>query len=187
MDCRGCHASGSGPAAEPAAGWVNDPVPARDYRLNILRLHDERRQDGAAYAALLGSVGYDASGLFATATSGHSVLCATCHSSNALPGATQHDVGPLTHAIHSVHATVIDPASGLALDASTNRSACYRCHPGATTRCLRGAMGNAVAPDGTLAMQCQSCHGSMAAVGERRAARAGSTSRPARTATPARP
>ena len=40
MDCRACHASGSGAAAQPAAGWVNDrdsaprlpaqhPAPAR--------------------------------------------------------------------------------------------------------------------------------------------------------------
>ena len=43
MDCRACHASGSGAAARPAAGWVNDPDAQRDYRLNILRLHDDRQ------------------------------------------------------------------------------------------------------------------------------------------------
>jgi hypothetical protein len=51
------------------------------------------------------------------------------------------------------------------LDDSNNRSACYRCHPGSDTRCLRGAMGNAVASTGDLAMQCQNCHGSMSTVG----------------------
>ena len=36
MSCFSCHASGSGTAAQPAAGWVNDPDPQRDMRLNIL-------------------------------------------------------------------------------------------------------------------------------------------------------
>ncbi|MCB1128436.1 MAG: cadherin-like domain-containing protein, partial [Verrucomicrobiae bacterium] len=45
------------------------------------------------------------------------------------------------------------------------RASCYRCHPGQETRCLRGAMGSAVVADGTMAMQCQSCHGSMLDVG----------------------
>ena len=165
MDCRGCHGSDSSDAARPAAGWVHDPDPSVDFRLNVLRLHDERRADLGAYAASLAAAGYDAAGLFATATGGTSVLCARCHTSNALPGTTVQDSGALTHVIHAAHATVVDPKSGLALGAETNRSACYTCHPGAETRCLRGAMGSAVAADGSLAMQCQSCHGSMAAVG----------------------
>ena len=74
--------------------------------------------------------------------------------------------------MHSVHATVIDPATGLALDDATNRvGLLHAAIPAPTTRCLRGAMGSAVAPDGTLAMQCQSCHGAMAAVGARDAHR----------------
>jgi hypothetical protein len=67
--------------------------------------------------------------------------------------------------MHALHAGVLDPTTNLTLDSSANRSACYRCHPGSTTRCLRGAMGAAVASDGTMEMQCQSCHGSMNAVG----------------------
>lgn len=74
-------------------------------------------------------------------------------------------IKPLTADVHAKHASVIDPTNGLALDASDNRSACYRCHPGALTKCLRGVMGAAVAADGSLAIQCQSCHGSMSAVG----------------------
>ena len=53
----------------------------------------------------------------------------------------------------------------MTLGASANRAACYRCHPGSETRCLRGAMGAAVAATGEQAMQCQSCHGSMQDVG----------------------
>ena len=41
MDCRACHASGSLAAAQPPSGWVRDPNPERDYRLNILLRHDE--------------------------------------------------------------------------------------------------------------------------------------------------
>ena len=40
---RSCHASGSGRPRAPAAGWVYDPDPQRDFRLNILRLHDDRQ------------------------------------------------------------------------------------------------------------------------------------------------
>ncbi len=165
MDCKTCHASTAGPAARPAAGWVNDPDPQRDMRLNILRLHDERQAGDPVFTAALASVGYDAAGLSATVTtSGKSILCASCHLSEALPGSGRPGILPLTQAIHGRHAAVVDPLTQRTLDATDNRSACYRCHPGSETKCLRGAMGAAVAPDGTLAMQCQSCHGTMTTV-----------------------
>ncbi|PIX02588.1 MAG: hypothetical protein COZ79_00860, partial [Hydrogenophilales bacterium CG_4_8_14_3_um_filter_62_83] len=80
-------------------------------------------------------------------------------------------VKSLTAALHSRHASVTDPVSGLALDSSSNRDACYLCHPGSKTKCLRGVMGNALAADGSMAIQCQSCHGGMSNVGK--AGRAG--------------
>ena len=43
MDCRLCHASGTQDAAKPAAGWVWSGIQERDFRLNILRLHDEHQ------------------------------------------------------------------------------------------------------------------------------------------------
>jgi PKD repeat protein len=165
MDCRACHASGSGAAARPSAGWVYDANAQRDYRLNILRLHDDRQLGTAAYGSALQAAGYAAAGLAATQAGGMPILCAKCHASEALPGTGVTGVHPLTAAIHTRHATVVDPTNGLALDATANRSACYRCHPGSETKCLRGAMGNAVAADGSLAIQCQNCHGSMGAVG----------------------
>ncbi len=166
MDCRACHASGSGAAAKPAAGWVNDPNSKHDFRYNILRLHDEKHAGSALYTAALATMGYSPSGLFATAQGGTTILCAHCHSSEALPGSGLAEISPLTRAMHAKHANVLSPANGLALNASTNRSACYQCHPGSTTQCLRGAMGGAVdAKTGQLAMQCQSCHGSMTQVG----------------------
>jgi hypothetical protein len=149
MSCISCHASGSPAAAKPAAGWVNDPIIERDWKRNILRLHDERT----------------ATGLLASADGGSPILCASCHASNALPGTGKAGIEPLTRAIHSRHAGVADPVSGLALDDVTNRSACYQCHPGAVTKCLRDPMGLALDSAGKNAMSCQSCHGDMSAVG----------------------
>jgi len=164
MDCRACHGSNSGySAAMPSAGWENDADPEKDFKWNILRLHDEKiptavsAHQSALQAA--GYSGYDSAGLYTTAKNGNPVLCATCHASNALPGTGVAGVKPLTEALHSLHAEVLDPTNNQTLNSSTNRDACYRCHPGATTKCLRGAMGK------VSTIQCQSCHGSMSAVG----------------------
>ncbi len=168
MDCRLCHASGSGAAALPPAGWVWDPNPTRDYRLNILRLHDAVRfqKMPAQYRVILAASGFTTNGLYASVVkNGQPVFCASCHLSEAVPGTGYPGVPPLTTAVHGLHATVTDPISHLTLDSSSNRSSCYRCHPGSDTRCLRGVMGTAVAANGDLAMQCQSCHGSMSTVG----------------------
>ena len=166
MDCRACHASGSGDAAKPTSGWVNVSNPQLDYRLNILLLHDEQQGTDAVFQAALATNQFNAAGLYATATvNSNPVLCASCHLSEALPGSGLAGIEPLTEAVHGLHANVTDPTNGLTLDASSNSSACYRCHPGSVTRWLRGAMGNAVAADGSMLMQCQSCHGSMSDVG----------------------
>ncbi|HQR68439.1 MAG TPA: Ig-like domain-containing protein, partial [Thermoanaerobaculia bacterium] len=165
MDCTACHASGGGNAARPSSGWVFDADPQRDVRRNILRLHDDRNLGNPDYLKALTAAGYNGAGLAQTVeVNGRPVLCAACHASEALGTPGQPGAVPLTRAMHGRHAGVLDPTNGLALDASANRSACYRCHPGSETKCLRGAMGAAVAADGSLAMQCQSCHGSMSAV-----------------------
>lgn len=164
MDCSSCHASGTSPGAQPVGSWVNHPDPQRDMRLNILRLHDDREAWRPDYQAILMDAGYSDAGLYATAVQGKAILCARCHASEALPGSGREDVKPLTQAVHGRMAFVLDPVTNLPLESSENRSACYRCHPGAVTRCLRGAMGNSVAADGTRAIQCQNCHGGMLAV-----------------------
>jgi hypothetical protein len=168
MDCRVCHASGSGPAALPPAGWVWDPNPTRDYRLNILRFHDaiRFRDMPAQYPVILAAKGFTTNGLYASVVkNGRPVFCAACHLSEAVPDTGYPGVPPLTEAVHGLHASVTDPTTQLTLESSSNRSACYRCHPGSETRCLRGVMGTSVATNGTLSMQCQSCHGSMSVVG----------------------
>jgi hypothetical protein len=173
MTCKGCHSTTTSTnaaeiAARPAAGWINDPDPEKDWKKNILRLHDEKKfadtVNQPLYVKALAQVGYSASGLLATATAGKPVLCAACHSSNALQTSGVAGVRALTHALHSQHATVKDPATQAALGDATNRSSCYTCHPGSVTQCLRGAMS-------TQSMSCQSCHGTMAQVGN--TARAG--------------
>jgi len=169
MDCKKCHSSTSGyDDAKPSSGWVNLSDPEKDYKYNILRLHDQKHPTAVVeHSASLSAKGwnYKSEGLEATANSGTPILCASCHKSNALPGTGVDDIKPLTQALHSKHAGVTDPDTGLTLNNSTNRNACYTCHPGATTQCLRGAMGNAKNADGTSKMQCQSCHGVMSAVG----------------------
>jgi PKD repeat protein len=168
MDCRICHASGTHQAAKPSAGWIWSELPERDYRLNILKLHDERQFSlhSGLYAAALADRGMNPQGLYRRVTvEAKAVLCAACHASEALGTGSYSNIPPLTASVHSKHAAVLDPVLNITLDSSANRSACYRCHPGSTTRCLRGAMGGAVAADGTLAMQCQSCHGNLSQVG----------------------
>ena len=167
MDCRSCHASNARrDDARPFDGWVNDPNAERDFRLNILKSHDEVLLGTELYQQSLAAKSYRADGLFKTVTeAGKPILCAACHSSGALPGSGYAGVSPLTQALHSTHARVVDPDNGLTLGSVKNRSACYQCHPGSSTECLRGAMGSAVAADGSMMMQCQSCHGSMMQVG----------------------
>lgn len=168
MDCRACHGSGTQDAARPFGGWVNAPDPERDYRLNILRLHDDIEfvAHPTEYVAALAARGFNPAGLYANVVAdGRPILCASCHLSEALPGTGYGSVPPLTTSMHAFHAHVTDPGLNMTLDDSANRAACYRCHPGSETRCLRGAMGSAVALDGSMEMQCQSCHGSMSMVG----------------------
>lgn len=166
VDCRRCHASESNNAAKPAGGWVNDPDTKRDHRLNILLLHDEKNAANPVYQAALAANQLRSTGLFDTVKlDNHPILCATCHASEALGTGGYPGLKPLTASLHAHHAEVIDPQSGLKLNDIANRTACYQCHPGSTTKCLRGAMGSAVAKDGTLSMQCQNCHGRMSDVG----------------------
>jgi len=156
--CIACHASGLTSVAQPIAGWVNDPDPQRDYRLNILQRHDDRNKRNAAYADSLSAAGYSADGLFATATGGKPVLCVSCHASNLIAGSGQSGIPALTTSMHSLHAGQVDPDSGAALDDMTTRAACYRCHPGVQTKMLRGVMRNSV--------ECQSCHGNLSMLGD---------------------
>jgi hypothetical protein len=116
MDCARCHASGSSPFAMPETGWIFDGNVVNDWRLNILRLHDERNANDPLYASALAQKGYSAAGLLATVqTTGKAILCAACHASNALPGTGIAGISMLTSALHGLHADVID-STGTTLD-----------------------------------------------------------------------
>ena len=164
MSCKSCHASTSGSAAKPAAGWVGDSDPEKDWKKNILRLHDEKFPNAIATAGM--SSTYAHGTLLASAENGQPALCAACHKSNALGTPAKAGIKPLTEALHARHASVKDPATSLALDDLSSRNSCYLCHPGSQTKCLRGVMGNAKTPDGANAIDCQSCHGNMSQVGK---------------------
>lgn len=157
LTCSTCHASGGSSAAQPAAGWENDPDASRDTRLNILRKHDDRVSI-APYLTALHSKGYTYQAtLYQTAKSGTPVLCAACHATNALGAAGVNGIGALTADIHTLHGSTINPATAVALDRSTTpEGSCYLCHPGLQTKCQRGAM-NKVA--------CFDCHGNLTTVG----------------------
>ena len=78
------------------------------------------------------------------------VLCANCHSSNALGAPGVEDVPSLSHAMHEQHTgEVLDSLAG-----------CYNCHPGPETQCLRDVMAT------DHGMDCADCHGGMADVAD---------------------
>ena len=78
------------------------------------------------------------------------VLCAECHSSNALGAKGVGDLPSLSNAIHDRHKDVIpDTTEG-----------CYNCHPGPSTKCLRDVMSS------QFNMNCTNCHGGMAQVSQ---------------------
>jgi hypothetical protein len=169
MDCKRCHSSSSTSSdAKPKAGWVNNSDSEKDYKFNILRLHDQENPKAVSKnitALKAKGYNYDEKGLEATAKGGTPILCVACHKSNALPN-VGIEIKQFTTAIHAKHANVKDPKTGKKLGDSRNRDACYACHPGASTKCLRGAMGDAIDSNGAKTIQCQSCHGDMKMVGD---------------------
>jgi hypothetical protein len=135
--CSACHATGT--------GQTEDQV-----RQNILDLHN----------AKLGT------NLVAP------VLCASCHYSPALdlagsgPSQIQSQHLTMSRVMHDFHASRVGAYTDAAVGSGAGfvsappmptQQACYTCHPGARTQCLRGAM--------TSALDCQNCHGRMSAVG----------------------
>jgi hypothetical protein len=157
MSCKNCHASGSDKAAEPSSGWVYNSDPPKDAKLNILRRHDDKWPI-AQYLPKLESKGYTyKSSLYETANSGTPVLCSACHSDNALSESGMSGIGSLSADMHDLHGPQVNPATGIALDKTTNDlNSCYLCHPGPTTLCKRGAMNKRT---------CTSCHGNVSYVG----------------------
>ncbi|BDV44175.1 hypothetical protein GURASL_30980 [Geotalea uraniireducens] len=105
--------------------------------LNILQAHD--RRSGTT--------------LVADRTAGALHLCSECHADNALglPGKT--GVKNLSLAMHNFHKDKVVSAG------ASSSPACYNCHPGPRTNCLRGVMYHA-------GQTCTDCHGDMTAMSQ---------------------
>ena len=77
------------------------------------------------------------------------VLCASCHASNALGTTGIPEAKSFSFRMHDKHQFI---AGG-----SNDVDACYKCHPGPKTQCLRDIMGK----NPSNPMTCQNCHGSI--------------------------
>ena len=159
MSCKNCHASGTDSAAEPASGWVYNSDPAKDPKLNILKKHDDR-WNISGYLRQLSAKGYTyQASLYQTAISGTPVLCAACHSDNALSASGLAGINSLSADMHDLHGPQVNPATGITLDKTKDDlNSCYLCHPGPVTQCKRGAMNT---------QTCASCHGNVSYVGSK--------------------
>jgi hypothetical protein len=118
MNCQKCHYS-NGPGAPG--------IKTSTLEGNILTLHDKR--EGTKLM------------------SSRPVLCAGCHSDNALGAAGKPGVPSLSYAMHVKHASL------------SKQPSCQDCHPGAKTQCNRSAI-EGMGPKGTDP-QCSNCHGSL--------------------------
>lgn len=118
MNCAKCHAYGKVAAVDINTGTIAG---------NILTLHDQ--SEGTSLMA------------------SRPVLCAGCHSDNALGTPGEQGVPSLSKAMHTKHASI------------SSQPACYDCHPGSYTRCNRSAI-ESMGPSGSDP-QCENCHGSL--------------------------
>jgi hypothetical protein len=159
MSCSTCHKSGTDPAAQPASGWANNSNPAKDTKLNILKKHDDR-WNISGYLSQLKANGYTyQSTLYQTAIGGTPVLCAACHSDNALGLPGLAGIGAEASDMHTLHGPQILQSNGQTLDQNSkvdDNKSCYLCHPGPVTQCKRGAMNEVL---------CSSCHGTLTYAG----------------------
>jgi hypothetical protein len=159
ISCNTCHGSNTDPAAMPASGWVNNPDPAKDAKLNILKKHDDRWPI-SQYLSQLQALGWTyQSSLYQTAVSGTPVLCAACHSDNALSLPGLAGIGSEASDMHLLHGPQVLLSNNKTLDqnsATDDLKSCYLCHPGPLTQCKRGAMNTQL---------CSNCHGNVSYVG----------------------
>lgn len=126
MHCDTCHYDGG--VEDIATGRVET---------NILTLHDMENSD--EYPP-----GHDT-----PLMDRRPVLCAECHSSNALGAPGWPSLPSLSEAVHGKHEETIP----------STLEGCYNCHPGPQTQCLRDVMSQADEP-----LDCIDCHGNMETV-----------------------
>jgi hypothetical protein len=134
MRCDECH-SDTGEAT--LDGGI---TPTGKVETNILTLHDKEHQSDYP-------VGHRGALM-----NRRPVLCASCHSSNALGAPGVAGLPSLSNAMHSKH------AEEGGFPATT--AGCYKCHPGPTTECLRDVMSQ------QFSFTCISCHGNLSQVAQ---------------------
>ncbi len=126
MHCDNCHYNG---------GPGNEGISSPTVEQNILKKHDD--EEGTSLM------------------SNRPVLCASCHSSNALGAPGQPGVPSLSKAMHETHNEVMPQPQTI--------DTCYNCHPGPQTKCLRDVMSQLPAPN---TQTCITCHGNLLAVSQ---------------------
>lgn len=127
MHCDECHYDGG--VEDIATGRVET---------NILTLHDEESDE--EYPP----------GHEGPLMDRRPILCAECHSSNALGAPGVAGLPSLSRAVHEEHSEKVP----------STLEGCYKCHPGPETKCLRGVMST------DHRMDCIDCHGTMEQVAE---------------------
>jgi hypothetical protein len=165
----------------PSGGWITGYSPDQNWRLNVLKKHDDDNNTStnpnwSKIIAAVNAKGYSyQTSLYQTAYKlNNPVMCDACHRSNGLDAALDGlglqnsgvaGVNALTRDMHTLHGGVTLPGSSTTLNNMTSPSnvGCYQCHPGQTTQCQRGAMTGTI--PGSAAITCYGCHGNLTAVG----------------------
>jgi len=137
LNCAQCHAQGMDATVNLADGGT-DSVDT-----NILMVHDYYH----------GSTGQSTTG--PDLLSMRPVLCASCHSDNALGLKGDGSSKPLSLAMHGWHNPDRAPDAG-----------CYSCHPGGLTQCLRTGINGMGYLGDTPSCQTGACHGGMQQVAD---------------------
>jgi hypothetical protein len=127
MRCDRCHSNN---------GEGNEGIATGVVEQNILTKHDQDNSGDypPGHALLMNS---------------RPVLCAECHSSNAIGAPGKPGIPSLSKAMHSKHKDEI----------ANTTAGCYNCHPGPDTKCLRDVMSS-------QGMSCVDCHGTMQQVSQ---------------------
>ncbi len=134
MNCAQCHAQGGSATVHLPNGGT------ADVDNNVLAVHDYYHGVNGVAPPLTSKNLVDSK----------PVLCASCHSDNALGTPGDGVSKSVSLAMHGWH------------NASAPDATCYSCHPGARTQCLRTSIEEMGSSGGVPSCQNGNCHGGMA-------------------------
>jgi hypothetical protein len=141
LNCAMCHSDDG----DATTKYAPDVRPTGKLETNILAIHDYL--NGVASDNYAASLADNPNLLSQTPLIEHQpVLCASCHSDNALAMPPVGQVKSLSNAMHLHH------NSGNAPDITYGTAGCYSCHPGESTQCLRDTMSQ------HYSLNCTDCH-----------------------------